>query len=593
MSLPPGTLLDGRFEILRALGAGGLAEVYAARDRVTGEEVALKLLHDHLAREEQVAERFRRELSITRSLEHPGIVKVYELYSHDGRPFFTMQLLRGETLSARLLRGPVEPAEARRIAAQVCAALQAAHRKGVVHRDLKPQNIWLCADGSVKVLDFGLARVAGWARLTAQSTVMGTPGYLAPELLAGASADARADLYGLGAVLHELLTGQRAFAGSDPYTVLRKQREGPPKGADPVVARALDPDPERRFLDAGQLLRELQGQAAAPPPQALPALTGGDCDVVLHYGWFQGGELKRAMNALGVKFGWGRRTRLALGGKAVLAEGVSRASAEEVAALCREHGLAASISPARRPFLAGRRFGAWLHRFRVWLVLLPAAGIPAAVLISSYLRSVAFWRGAALGRHWDQEKLDALLRAEVFWTLAYGVPAMATLGLFIAAVSAAVLLLLGAALEPPPIRDVPQGDPALRRLLDGIARRLTSLRAAVRKSKPASRMALEDLLRSANALAAHAEVLGREAQEEARSAESPTLPRGFSARRDASVARLLEMAAALDEALAAGAAPALDSGTLRRLRDEAGFAHAALPAADAPITPVPPPVAVR
>src|SRR2546425_3236534 len=176
-------ILGGRFEVLRPLGAGGLAEVYAARDLVTGVEVAVKILHEHLAREEQIAERFRRELAVTRALDHPGIVRVYDLHEHDGRPFFTMELLHGETLAERLRRGPLQNEEARRIAREICVALQAAHRAGVVHRDLKPHNIFLTDSGAVKVLDFGLARVAGWARLTAQSTVMGTPGYLAPELL--------------------------------------------------------------------------------------------------------------------------------------------------------------------------------------------------------------------------------------------------------------------------------------------------------------------------------------------------------------------------------------------------------------------------
>src|SRR5207249_9510109 len=146
-------------------------------------------------------------------------------------------LLNGETLAERLKRGPMSGEEARRVCAEACAALQTAHRAGVVHRDLKPHNIFLTDSGAVKVLDFGLARVAGWARLTAQSTVMGTPGYLAPELLGGSGADARADTYALGAVLYEMLTGKRAFPGSDLYMVLRRQREGPPADADALLKR--------------------------------------------------------------------------------------------------------------------------------------------------------------------------------------------------------------------------------------------------------------------------------------------------------------------------------------------------------------------
>jgi len=276
----PGTLVANRFELSRRLGAGGLAEVFAARDRVTGSEVAVKVLHAHLAEESAIAERFRRELSITRELDHPGIVRVFDLHQHEGRPFFTMELLHGETLAQRIKRGPLTAAEARRITREACAAAQVAHRAGVVHRDLKPQNVFLLESGTVKLLDFGLARVAGWARLTAQSTVMGTPGYMAPEILGGKGADARADVYSLGATFYEMLTGKRAFPGSDPYEVLRRQRDAAPspRAATPLVderddatvRRSLDPDPEGRFLDAGQFLRELGANPC--PPRRLPRL---------------------------------------------------------------------------------------------------------------------------------------------------------------------------------------------------------------------------------------------------------------------------------------------------------------------------------
>jgi len=209
----PGTVLATRFELLRPLGAGGLAEVYAARDRVTGSEVAAKVLHAHLAEEPPIAERFRRELSITRELDHPGNrarlrsarARRPSLF-HDGAP---ARRDAGATDQAWPLERGRSPSYRR----EACAAAQAAHRAGVVHRDLKPQNVFLLESGVVKLLDFGLARVAGWARLTAQSTVMERRGYMAPELLGGKGADARAESIRWGAILYEMLTGKRAFAG--------------------------------------------------------------------------------------------------------------------------------------------------------------------------------------------------------------------------------------------------------------------------------------------------------------------------------------------------------------------------------------------
>src|SRR5215475_8648799 len=131
----------------------------AATDRATGAEVAVKLLHAHLARDAATCERFRRELAIARSLEHPGIVRVFDLHEHQGRPAISMELLRGRTLHERLLlEGPLPPQEARRIAREICCALRAAHHEGIVHRDLKPQNVFLTSAGAVKILDFGLAR---------------------------------------------------------------------------------------------------------------------------------------------------------------------------------------------------------------------------------------------------------------------------------------------------------------------------------------------------------------------------------------------------------------------------------------------------
>src|SRR5207244_4380560 len=208
----------------------------------------------------------------------------FDLHEHEGRPFFSMELLQGRTLYERIVNGgPLPPAEARRIAVEMCEALHAAHRAGVVHRDLKPHNVFLTESGGVKLLDFGLARVAGQSRFTHSSAVLGTPGYIAPELLAGQRADPRADLYSLGVTYFEMLAGRKPFVTSDPY-----ETRAPPSGINfpphvseedsEIIRRALEPDAEMRFLDAGQMLRALRGETVPNPPPTPPPMTARDDD---------------------------------------------------------------------------------------------------------------------------------------------------------------------------------------------------------------------------------------------------------------------------------------------------------------------------
>ena len=573
----PGMLVGGRFEIIRRLGAGGLAEVFLARDRVSGQEVALKALHAHLAEDAAMASRFRREMATTRGLDHPGIVRVFDLHEHEGRPFFSMELLRGRTLAQRLAEGPLRADEARGIARQVVEALRAAHRAGVVHRDLKPQNVFLTEGGAVKLLDFGLARVAGQARLTAASTVMGTPGYIAPELLSGAEADARADIYSFGATFFEMLTGQRAFPGGDPYQVLQRQRAGAPEmpGADAadaeVVRRALEPDAERRFLDAEQMLRSLSGEAVPAPPEPQPALSAGQFDVIVHHkGMGQGKLLRTILATLGARpatRGW--RARLAIDGKNRLVAGADRDTAEMVAALCKQHGLPATVAPARRrwrglEWLAGRCN-------RIGLALASIA--PAWVIVYLAQR----WRGP------PHEGWPAF-----FWE------ALVVFSCMFLAVYAPVAGALGVAAAPP-LRDLPAGDPALRRLVQGIARRVARLRERVAAQPAAQRMILDDLLREA----LHTEAVAASLMERAQPA-GPALPDAelppHGTARDKVAGRLLEIAAALDESLAVAEQPAPDltvaSGALARLRGEIDFARQALPEVKAAEGERPPPLPV-
>lgn len=378
-------LLDGRFELRRRIGAGGLAEVFAAWDRRTSAEVAVKLLHEHLAKDASIRERFRRELSIARSLAHPGIVRVFDLHEHRGRPFITLELLRGRTLHERLLRdGVLAPEEARTIAREVCAALRAAHCQGVVHRDLKPQNVFLTAAGTAKILDFGLARILGQSRLTVEGAASGTPGYIAPEVLAGDPGDARADLYALGAIWFEMLTGRRFCDSAAPAL---EGRDGE------VLRRALEPDPELRFLDAGQFLRALGGSSVPPPPPATPPLSAGDYDVLVHDVVRPHAPLRDigcVLQRLGAGAPLSWKWRLLGAGQAVLVSGASRRTAEAAAQLCAAQGLPATVRPiSRRP-----RSEEWLSRHGGWLLAL--VGAACAIAVAACFEESASWAIAGL-----------------------------------------------------------------------------------------------------------------------------------------------------------------------------------------------------
>src|SRR6187431_479863 len=220
MSLAPGTHL-GRYEIVSPLGAGGMGEVYRARDSRLDRDVAIKILPESVARDPERLARFEREAKAVAALSHPNILALHDAGTEDGTTFAVMELLDGETLRDRLASGPLPVRRAIDTAVQVARGLAAAHAKGLVHRDLKPENVFLVADGQVKILDFGLAKAAdpGDSSATAThapamtdpGTVIGTVGYMAPEQVRGHAVDARTDLFALGSVFYEMLTGQRAF----------------------------------------------------------------------------------------------------------------------------------------------------------------------------------------------------------------------------------------------------------------------------------------------------------------------------------------------------------------------------------------------
>jgi eukaryotic-like serine/threonine-protein kinase len=288
-----GRRLGGRYRMAAPLATGGMGEVWAARDLLLDRAVAVKVLGGALAGDGRAAERLRREARAAARLEHPNIARVLDRGEQDGRPYLVMELLEGESLAARIGRaGAMAPPEASRVVAAVADALEAAHRAGVVHRDVKPGNVFLTSDGEVKVLDFGIASAAGEATLTT-GEMLGTPAYLAPERVLGHPATPAADIYALGVVLYELLAGRRPFDdGSDIELAMAHVHAQPTPlalaapSAPPFLVgaceQAMAKDPSARPPSAaafGELVRAqrpgpgLPATRPLPPPAAVASKT--------------------------------------------------------------------------------------------------------------------------------------------------------------------------------------------------------------------------------------------------------------------------------------------------------------------------------
>jgi hypothetical protein len=257
----------GEYRLVEMLGRGGMASVFKAERR--GEVVALKRPLAGLLDDPEFRERFLREAEIGRALNHPNIVRILERGEVAGVPYFSMELLAGETLHASIRRGAAEPRAAASIIVQVAEALDFAHSKGVVHRDLKPSNVMLLPDGTAKVMDFGIARARRFEGLTATAGFLGTPDYVAPEMIEGRGTEPRSDLYSLGVVLFEVLTGQRPFSAETPFALLRmhsnqeppapsRVRPGIPPVLDAIVLRLLRKDPGERPASAEELVVALR-----------------------------------------------------------------------------------------------------------------------------------------------------------------------------------------------------------------------------------------------------------------------------------------------------------------------------------------------
>jgi eukaryotic-like serine/threonine-protein kinase len=288
MAGPVGSLgPQGRYRLVRQLGAGGMGEVWEADDTVLGRRVALKVLVQELANDARATRRFVREARATAKLTHPNVTRVYDFGRDGDLPYLVMELLEGDTLADRLAGGPLPPAEAARICAAVADALDAAHSRGIVHRDVKPANVLLTSAGEVKVMDFGIAAAADETQSTTGSGLYGTAAYVSPERAAGQAATPAADLYSLGAVLYELLTGRPPFVGDAPVLVVRAhlhERPRPVRELAPWVPTrlataceaALAKDPTQRPSSAAALairLRAADSGPAAPVPGSAGART--------------------------------------------------------------------------------------------------------------------------------------------------------------------------------------------------------------------------------------------------------------------------------------------------------------------------------
>ncbi|HLN58473.1 MAG TPA: protein kinase [Thermoanaerobaculia bacterium] len=302
MTLSAGTHL-GPYEILAPLGAGGMGEVYRARDPRLGREVAIKVLPASYSQDTDRLKRFEQEARAAGVLNHPNIMAVYDIGTHEGAPYVVSELLEGETLRARLAVGALPPRKAIEFAVQIAQGLAAAHEKGIVHRDLKPENLFVTRDGRVKILDFGLAKLiqpeekepqTELPTATEPGVVLGTLGYMSPEQVRGQAADTRSDIFSFGAILYEMLSGSRAFSGgSAADTMSAILVKEPPDlsvtnqsitpGLERIVRHCLEKNPEERFHSAHDLAFDLEalsgisapsGRAAAVTPHASRTRVG-------------------------------------------------------------------------------------------------------------------------------------------------------------------------------------------------------------------------------------------------------------------------------------------------------------------------------
>jgi serine/threonine protein kinase len=297
--IPKGRLLADRFEVLEEIGSGGMGTVYRVLDRQVSEEMALKILRPEIASSASIVERFKNELKLARRIGHKNVCRSYDLHEDAGVYFITMEYIAGEDLKTRIRReGRLSARNAVALARQVAEGLAEAHRLGVIHRDLKPQNIMIDVQGTVRIMDFGIARQLSGPDLTAAGMLVGTPHYMAPEQAAGESIDQRTDIYALGVILYEMVTGEPPFEGATGLDVAMKHRTEPARHPrehnaevleelDRLILKCLAKKKADRYQNAKELLAELnrieEGPAAGAPgiqPRITPTLSAGERECI-------------------------------------------------------------------------------------------------------------------------------------------------------------------------------------------------------------------------------------------------------------------------------------------------------------------------
>jgi beta-lactam-binding protein with PASTA domain/predicted Ser/Thr protein kinase len=279
----PDTIIDGRYRVISRLGSGGMADVYLAEDQLLGRSLAVKVLHHHFAEDQEFVERFRREASSAAGLSHPNIVGIFDRGEWDGTYYIAMEYVPGRSLK-ELVRdqGPLEPAMAIDIVTQILQAARFAHARGVIHRDLKPHNVILDEEGRARVTDFGIAQ-AGASDMTMTGSIMGTAQYLSPEQAQGHAVSAASDLYAVGVILYELLTGAVPFDGDSAVAIAFKQVSAQPLAPsvanpatpavlDEIVLRALAKDPAARYANAEEFIAALRGARERLPAGTATAI---------------------------------------------------------------------------------------------------------------------------------------------------------------------------------------------------------------------------------------------------------------------------------------------------------------------------------
>ncbi len=280
-----GRVFDDRYEVVSKLGSGGMADVYLANDRLLGRQVALKVLSSRYAQDEQFVERFRREASSAASLNHPNIVQIYDRGEAECTYYIAMEYLEGRSLKELILKyAPLSPDLVVSISVQILEALRFAHRREIIHRDIKPQNIIVDNDGRVKVTDFGIARAGSASTMTEAGSILGTAHYLSPEQAQGKPVEAASDLYSLGVVMYEMVTGKLPFDGDNPVGIaMQHVHDKPgqprsiasdiPENLEAVILRALGKHPTERYLTATAMLEDLrkvqEGEAISAPAAYL------------------------------------------------------------------------------------------------------------------------------------------------------------------------------------------------------------------------------------------------------------------------------------------------------------------------------------